>query len=320
MNSIPVRTFSTGLCGLIFVYGRPWLEAQASACSGIFTEKQKQTVTDYVRKRYKLPNTVVLSLKSDTAVRDTCFRELSFEGKSAFKTWGLTLYASPDARFLSSELFDTTIDPVREQKEKDEAVMKGLVRGPSATRGAEDATVTIVVFSDFECPFCRKFATILNEALSGGEANVRVVFHHLPLSMHPWARVAAETAGCVQLQSNEAFWSLHDQIFQIQPTITAENAKQKLGELAQQGKGVDRAAFQKCMDNGMSVGLVLRDMDLAEGNHINGTPTLFINGHRTQGVESAAKLRELIAAAREEAASAAPAASVAIPKAAHAAH
>jgi protein-disulfide isomerase len=104
------------------------------------------------------------------------------------------------------------------------------------------------------------------------------------------------------LQSSEAFWSLHDRIFENQAAITAENAKKKLGELARSSKGVGAGAFQKCVDAGMSVGLVLKDMDLAGSFQINGTPTVFINGHRVGGVESAAKLREMIAEARKEAA------------------
>jgi protein-disulfide isomerase len=311
MTSILVRQSLVGFCALIFGWSAR-LEAQAPACSQPFPEKQKQTLSDYVRKKYKLPETISLSLTKDTAVRDTCFRELTFEGKSAFKAWELTLYASPDARFLSSDLFDTAIDPVLEQREKDQALMKGLAQGPRASRGPENALVTIVEFSDFQCPFCRLFAQNLDEALSSGVDDVRVIFHHMPLSMHPWARVAAETAGCVQLQSNEAFWSLHDQIFQAQAAMTTENAKEKLSELAKDNKGVDAAAFQKCMSNGMSVGLVLKDIDLAVANQINGTPTVFINGHRLQGVESAMKLRELIAEARKEAA--APPASLATEK------
>ena len=179
--------------------------------------------------------------------------------------------------------------------------MKSLAQGPMASRGPENAPVTIVEFSDFQCPFCRQFAQNLDEALSAGGDDVRVIFHHMPLSIHPWARVAAETAGCVQLQSNEAFWSLHDQIFQTQESITVDNAKEKLAELAKNGKGVDAGAFQRCMSNGMSVGLVMKDIDLAEANQVRGTPTIFINGHRLQGVESDTKIRELIAEARKDA-------------------
>jgi protein-disulfide isomerase len=65
-------------------------------------------------------------------------------------------------------------------------------------------------------------------------------------------------------------------------------------------EGVDATAFQKCIDSGMSVGLVLKDMNAAQSNQIQGTPTIFINGHRVQGVESASKLLEMIAEARKE--------------------
>jgi len=102
------------------------------------------------------------------------------------KTWDLTLYASSDGRFLSSDLFDTTIDPAQEQRAKDETLLKGLVQGPLATRCPANAPVTIVEFSDFECPFCRNFAQILDEALSNKDTDdVRVVFHQMPLSIHP---------------------------------------------------------------------------------------------------------------------------------------
>jgi predicted DsbA family dithiol-disulfide isomerase len=301
MKSIPLRSYLIGLCGLLLGSGLR-LEAQTPACPQEFTEKQKSTLTEYVRKKYKITDKIALSLKRNTTIRDTCFREITFEGKSAFKTWELTLYASPDARFLSSELFDTSLDPVAEQRAKDEALMKGMLQGPIATRGPADAPVTIVEFSDFQCPFCRKFASILDEVLTSEGKDVRVVFHHMPLGMHPWARMAAEAAGCAQLQSSEAFWSLQDRIFENQGAITAENAKKKLGELALSSKAVDAAAFQKCVDAGMSVGLVLKDMDLAASLQVSGTPTVFINGHRVGGVESAAKLREMIAEARKEAA------------------
>ena len=179
--------------------------------------------------------------------------------------------------------------------------MEGLVQGSIAVRGPANAPVTIVEFSDFQCPLCRSFALILDEALSKDADDVRVVFHHLPLIIHPWARMAAEAAGCAQIQGNEAFWSLHDRIFQDQAAITKENAKEKLAELARNSKGVDAAAIDKCLANGMSVGLVLKDLNVAETYQINATPTVFINGHRIQGVENAAKPREMIAEARKEA-------------------
>ena len=299
MTFTSIRRYVLGLCAL-FLGPRLPLQGEAPACGPSLTKDQERIVSDYVRKRYRLPDNIGLSLKKETPVNG-CFRELIFEGKSVLKTWELTLYASPDARFLTSDFFDTTVDPVQEQRAKDEAFLKCLVQRPGATRGPANAPVTIVEFSDFECPFCRNFANVLNEALIKDEDDVRVVFHHLPLTIHPWARMAAEAAGCAQLQGNEAFWSLHDRIFQDQAAITKENAKEKLTEIAKNSKGVDAAAIDKCLANGMSVGLVLKDLNVAESYQINATPTVFINGHRIQGVENAVKLREMIAEARKEA-------------------
>ncbi len=253
MTSTSMHRYLLGLCAL-FVGSRLPLLSQAPACDQPLTKDQKQTLSEYVRKKYRLPDTIALSLKKESPASG-CFRELVFEGKSVLKTWELTLYASPDARFLTSDLFDTTVDPAQEQHAKDEAFLKGLVQGPGDTRGPADATVTIVEFSDFECPFCRDFALILDEALLKDADDVRVVFHHMPLTIHPWARMAAEMAGCAQLQGNEAFWSLHDRIFAGQDTITKENAKEKLAEIGKNSKGVDAAAIDKCLANGMSVGL-----------------------------------------------------------------
>jgi protein-disulfide isomerase len=220
------------------------------------------------------------------------------------RTWDLTLYASPDLRFLTGELMDTRRDPAEEERAHNEALMKGLTGGAAPTRGPADAPVTIVEFSDFQCPFCGKFSRILDEALASGAENVRVVFHHLPLGGHAWARTAAEGAACAQLQSREAFWSMHDLIFGNQEGITEENIGAKLSEFAAKARGLDAKAFQECARNNMSLGLVLRDMGLAEANQVNGTPTLFINGRRVQGVENAAQLRELIDEAGKDAAGA----------------
>ena len=171
-------------------------------------------------------------------------------------------------------------------------------RGPS--KGSATAPVTIVEFSDFQCPYCKKFTDILAQVWPEEEDQVRVVFHHMPLSIHPWARLAAEGSACAQLQNADAFWSMHDQLFQHQQEITADNIKQKLSEYAQNTKSLDTKSFQACLDNEMSLGLVFRDMNLASANNVQGTPTLFINNHRIPGVRDANQLRELIAQAKQE--------------------
>jgi protein-disulfide isomerase len=283
--------FGAGLC----------LPAQNIGCTQPLSPEQQRTLLDYVRKSYKLPDSIALELGKQSPVKDTCYRELTFRGTSQVRTWDLTLYLSPDLRFLSSDMLDTSVDPAAEQRAKDAALLNGLAPGTPAVRGPDKSPVTIAVFSDFQCPYCRRFAQYLDEVMADGAEDVRVVFHHMPLGMHPWARAAAVGAACAQQQSSAAFWTVHDQIFRNQASITPGNLKDKLGEFAKNVQGLDIKAFQQCVDGGMSLGLVLQDINLATASHVEGTPTLFVNGSRAQGVGSAAELRELISRARNEA-------------------
>ena len=153
--------------------------------------------------------------------------------------------------------------------------MAELAQNKGTSKGREKAPVTIVEFSDFECPYCRRFAGILDEVLPGANDDIRVVFHHMPLNMHPWARAAAEGAACAQLQSADAFWAIHDQIFQHQTEITEANLKDKLTEFARHIKPLDLTSFQSCLENQLSLGLVFRDLNLASANKVDSTPTLW---------------------------------------------
>jgi protein-disulfide isomerase len=200
---------------------------------------------------------------------------------------------------------DSSVDPAAEQRGKDAALLSGVSPG-AAVRGPDKSPVTIAVFSDFQCPYCRRFAQYLDEVLADGGEDVRVVFHHMPLGMHPWARAAAVGSACAQQQSSAAFWAMHDQIFRNQESLTRADLKDKLGEFAKNARGLDTKAFQQCVDGGMSLGLVLQDMNLAAAAHVDGTPTVFVNGNRAPGVGNAAELREIISRARREAAGRGP--------------
>jgi protein-disulfide isomerase len=277
---------------------------RAQGC-GMLSEAKRSSLVDYVRKQYKLDDAADLKLASAQPVGNGCYQALTFEGKSPVKTWRLTLYLSPDQRYLTGDLFDTTLDPVAEQRRKANELMAGLVPNKGSSKGAENAPVTIVEFSDFQCPYCRRLALLMDQLTPTERDQVRIIFHHFPLSMHEWARQAAEGAACAQLQGADAFWAIHDQLFQHQQEITAESIKQKLAEYARNSKSIDLKSFQACMESEMSLGLVFRDMNLASASNIQATPTLFINGHRVPGIKDADELRRLIAEAAKEAGAAA---------------
>lgn len=269
-------------------------------CPALSTSK-KTALVEYLRKEYKLGNSTEIKLVKEKLVGTTCYWELTFEGRSAVKSWQLTMYLSPDKRFLTSDLLDTALDPTKEEQRKNQALMTGLVQNRGASKGPDDAPVTIVEFSDFECPYCRKLAKSMSQVLAAEGGQVRLIFHHMPLATHPWARLAAEGAACAQLQNSHVFWAMHDQIFQNQETITTDNIEKKLSNFARTIQGLDTATFESCLDNQMSLGLVLRDLNLASTSKVEATPTLFINGKRVSGMQEVEQLHQLIAAAAKDA-------------------
>ncbi|MGH9622305.1 MAG: thioredoxin domain-containing protein [Bryobacteraceae bacterium] len=244
---------------LIFVFasgllaGDPSLSLASGRCSSAaLSASKKDSLAQYILKRYKLQGSTSVKVIGETLDPRTCYRKVKFEGKNAFRTWDLTLYLSPDQRFLSPNVFDTTLDPAVEERRKEQTLMSDLEQNKGASRGPASAPVTIVEFADFECPYCRKLADVMKHVLLEEKDNVRLVFHHNPLRMHPWARTAAEGAACAQLQNSEAFWSMYGQLFDNQAAITPDNIHQKLLEFAKGAKSLNVEQFQSCLDNQMS--------------------------------------------------------------------
>ena len=148
------------------------------------------------------------------------------------------------------------------------------VTGP--TRGPANAPVLLVEFSDLQCPHCKE-ANPTVERLLNEDPNVRFVFQNFPLPSHNWALKAAAYADCVGRASNDSFWKFLDSVYAAQNDITADNADQKLTDLADQAgvKGQDIAA---CAATPETEARVQQSVKLGQSLEVNSTPTLFING------------------------------------------
>jgi len=160
-----------------------------------------------------------------------------------------------------------------------EALLKGL-NGPS--RGPADAPVTVVEFSDLQCPHCKDAQPTIDKLISE-EKNTRLVFQSFPLPAHDWAAKAAYYADCVGRSSNEAFWKFIQSVYDAQKEITAANADEKLTALAEQSgvKGPDTAT---CAAKPEIVGRIQHSIALGASLEVNGTPTLFVNGRKISNV------------------------------------
>jgi protein-disulfide isomerase len=256
--------------------------AYAQTSCTVLGRAAKAKLAEYVQKKYKTPQSVHLNVTEVEFVGGTCFRKLQFTAQEAQSSFRLELFASPDLRFLARELIDATTDPVADGSQKAEAFSAGLTRGDFPARGRAGAPVTLTVFSDFECPYSSRFAAIVKELSPEDTAKVRLVFRNLPLSMHPWARPAAEAAACAQEQGNSYFWALHDFIFDHQKELTGDNLLQKLAESARPLSGFDQGKFAACVIERKTAAQIDKDVAFAEQNAINATPTAFLNGQRTQ--------------------------------------
>src|SRR5688572_23285084 len=157
--------------------------------------------------------------------------------------------------------------------------------------GNRNAPVTIVEFSDFECPFCSRGANTIDQVKKTyGPDKVRVIWKNEPLSFHPNAKPAAEAAlGVFNLKGADAFWKFHDEAFKNQKGLTADNFE-KWAVAA----GADLAKFKAGMASKKWAAKVDADHELAKKSGVNGTPAFFINGVLLSGAQPFDKFKTVI--------------------------
>lgn len=154
------------------------------------------------------------------------------------------------------------------------------------SKGPSDAAVTLVAYSDFECPSCKELYRTMKSKIEPKYPRIRIVFKNYPLTqIHPWSMVAALAGRCAYQQSPEKFWSLHDLVFESQSDITPGNAREKLIGFAQQ-IGLDVVPFNTCLTSDEAWRAVQADVEEGKALQVANTPTLFINGRRYIGTQA----------------------------------
>lgn len=161
--------------------------------------------------------------------------------------------------------------------------------------GTPGAPVVLVLFSDFECPYCKEEAKVLRSNLiSTYPKQVRLYFKDFPLEqIHPWAKAAAIAGRCVFKQSPTAFWDYHDWVYEHQNEITKENFRDKALEFAKT-KEIDALQLGRCMDTRATEAEVDKTVNEALDLHVTSTPTLFVNGRRLPSQVAWPDLRMII--------------------------
>lgn len=158
-------------------------------------------------------------------------------------------------------------------------------------RGATDAKLTIVEFSDFQCPFCNRFKPTLDRILSEYDGKVRLVYRHFPLdSIHPQARPAAEASECASEQGK--FWEFHDKLFAGQDNLSADFYTKTAQEL-----GLNVGQFNKCVADGKYRGRVDEDYQSGLAAGAQGTPHTIIGTTPISGALPYESIKQVVDAA-----------------------
>ncbi len=159
------------------------------------------------------------------------------------------------------------------------------VTGPS--RGPQDAPVTIVEFSDYQCPFCKRAEPTVKQVLARYGDQVRLVYRHYPLDFHDRAGPAAEAAACADAQGR--FWEYHERLYSDAGALADEDLERVAGE-----SGLDLALFKTCTAEHRYRGAVETDLREGSAAGVDGTPAFFINGLPLTGAQPHEKLVRLI--------------------------
>jgi protein-disulfide isomerase len=247
-----------------------------------------QHVVDYFGKAVSTPGVAFKVTKIEPAEMPG-WRKGHLEASLGDQKQDILFYVTDDGRYLfRGEAIDLTVDPFV-------ALMNKIKLTGAPSRGPADAKVTVVEYSDFQCPYCGHAWEIFEkEVYPQYKDKVRFVFKQMPLTqIHPWAEDAAVASACALEQGNDQFWKMYDGLFGQQAQITKDNLPAKVEEIAT-AAGLDVPRLKECLAGRKTIDAVKADQTEAASVGVNGTPTFFINGRRMQNTQDASAFKQAL--------------------------
>lgn len=256
-----------------------WAQQTAAPAASSTLSPIQKTVEAYLRNLYAFGSEAAVNIAAPKDIGVEGLLEVDVEVKIGDSQQTGKVYVTKDGKYmLRGELSDLSKDPLAEARAT-------IQTKDAPSLGNPNAPVTLVEFSDFECPVCRALHDALR-ALLPKYPQVRVIFKDYPLDqIHPWARTAAIAGRCAYQQDPKAFWKMYDLIYDNQDIISAESAWSKVVDFAGQ-IGLNQEVFKACMaspEAGLAVDASRKNGALLE---VSSTPTIFINGRRMVGADS----------------------------------
>ncbi|MBI3670037.1 MAG: thioredoxin domain-containing protein [Acidobacteria bacterium] len=238
----------------------------------------QKNVETYLRKIYAWGPSFRVQVGPLAEAPVSGFYEVSVLVTKGDQSDSAVVYVSKDGRYLfRGEIQDMSVDPLA-------AVRSQIRLADSPAKGPVNARVVLVEYGDFQCPTCRQLYKVLRE-IEPNYPQLRVVFKDFPLTqIHPWAMTAALAGRCAYQHNHEAFWKVHDAIFDSQEVISPGNAYQKMLDFAAQA-GLDASAFRACLASPQTGQAITQSIKEGQALKIANTPTVFVNGRRLIGAD-----------------------------------
>ena len=239
----------------------------------------QKNIESYLRNVYAFGPAVQLSVGPLKSTAVDGILETNIDVVIEGNKQAVTFYVSKDGRFLfRGDLSDMTKDPLAETRAQ-------IQMNDAPSVGDKNAPVTLVEYSDFECPVCKNLHDVLRGILPNYAGKVRVVFKDFPLEqIHPWARTAAIAGRCAYQQDPKAFWKIYDLIYDNQEVISAANAWTKMTDYASRS-GLNPDVFKTCMASPEPGAAVDASRENGQKLEVGSTPTVFVNGRRMIGAD-----------------------------------
>jgi len=236
----------------------------------------KAELETYVRHLWVIPSALGVTIGDPKPSDLQGLQEVTVKITQGQVSQEVLLYVTKDgSRILQGSAYDVNFNPFKKDLDKLKTTLQPSV-------GTPGATVVIVMFSDFQCPYCKVEAQMLRQELTATyPTQVRLYFIDFPLEqLHPWAKAAAIGGRCVFHQDPASFWDYYDWIYGHQETITADNLKSIVTIWSKDRKGLDGQQLGACIDTKETEKEVDAEMAKGKDLEITSTPTLFVNGRR----------------------------------------
>jgi protein-disulfide isomerase len=283
-----------------------------------YSPETSKRIERQLRSNFNVPESVKITVsepKPSTEFQGMSALSVTFESGERKSTQEFLL--SKDGKTLyrlgkidvSQEAYERTVKKDEDAKLKQMEMMKKIDIVTRPYRGNKDAKVTMIVYDDFQCPYCAQmYRTLFNDVAKNYSDSVRIVFKDFPLiQIHPWAKRAAIDSNCLAEQSNDAYWDFADYVHNnqgaIAPTRDTQAANANLDKAAlESGKrhGADSSILQACLKSQPDAALNASIKE-AEGLEVEATPTMFIGGKRLEGAIDASELSATLDAALRDA-------------------